>query len=184
MATDFSIRHAVHCVRSGGVIIYPTETVYGLGCDPDNANAVARLNELKQRDAGKGLILLASNIEQLEPYVGKLGQTERDAILQTQKPTSWIIPVHANAPAWITGKHNSIVVRISPHPVVGALCNALKHPLVSSSANPSGKRPALNALQLHTYFYGQADAILTSQYPCSGRASTILELKTMNIVRH
>ncbi len=183
MASAFAIRHAVHCVRRGGIIAYPTETVYGLGCDPLCARAVTRINRLKGRDARKGLILLASRLEQLDTLIDVNDRTQRAAIVGTRDPTSWIVPARPAVPSWLTGGRNSLAIRISAHPVVMQLCDSLGHALVSTSANPAGKKPALNALQLHRHFEGLVDAILVSHHNCSGRPSTIRDLRTGQLLR-
>jgi len=183
MATDFAFRYAVHCIRQGGVIAYPTETVYGLGCDPLCANAVNTINRLKGRDAHKGLILLASRLQQLDALIDVPDQSDRAVIVAEHPPTSWIVPAKNTAPRWITGRHPTIAIRISSHPLVIRLCDQLGHALVSTSANPAGKKPALNPLQLHHYFNGLVDAILVSNHNYSGRPSRICDLKSRQLLR-
>jgi L-threonylcarbamoyladenylate synthase len=183
VATDFAIRYTAHCIRRGGIIAYPTETVYGLGCDPLNAAAVNAINALKGRDARKGLILLASRLQQVDALVDVADPNERAAIVGEREPTSWIVPAKAIAPSWITGRHHTVAIRISTHPLVIELCDRLGHALVSTSANPAGKKPALNALQLHRYFDGLLDAMLISNHNCSGRPSRIRDLKSRQLLR-
>ena len=183
MATDFAVRFAAHCVRQGGIIAYPTETVYGLGCDPLRSEAVDAINELKGRDASKGLILLAPRLQQLDAFIDVADREERAAIVGETQATSWIVPAKSAAPRWITGKHRTIAIRISSHPVVAQLCDLLGHPLVSTSANPAGKKPALNPLQLHHYFDGLVDAMLISHHNCSGRPSRIRHLESRQLLR-
>ena len=183
MATEFAIRYAMHYVRRGGVIAYPTETVYGLGCDPLCARAVNTINRLKGRDARKGLILLASNLQQLDALIDVRDQNKRAAIVGETEPTTWIVPAKNTAPAWITGGRNTIAVRVSTHPLVIRLCDQLGHALVSTSANPASRKPALTALQLHRYFDGLVDAMLISNHNCSGRPSKIRELNSRRLLR-
>ena len=183
MASQFAVRYAAHCVHHGGVIAYPTETVYGLGCDPLCFDAVNTINRLKGRAARKGLILLASRLQQLDQLIDVSDRKQRAAITAENEPTSWIVPAKATAPDWITGGRNTLAVRISTHPVVIQLCDLLGHALVSTSANPAGKKPALNALQLHRYFDGRVDAMLVSTHNCSGRPSKIRDLRTRQLLR-
>ena len=183
MASEFAVRYAAHCVRQGGVIAYPTETVYGLGCDPLCLDAVDAVNRLKGRDARKGLILLASSLQQLDPLIDVSDPGQRAALTAEDEPTSWIVPARDAAPAWITGGRDTLAVRISPHPVVIQLCELLGHALVSTSANPAGRQPARNALQLHRYFDGLVDAILVSSHNGSGRPSKIRILETRQLLR-
>ena len=183
MASDFAIRFAAHQLRQGSVIAYPTETVYGLGCDPMNAGAVSDLCKLKNRDPDKGLILLSSNLELFDNYIETLDDSARRKITQTGPPTSWIVPARKTTPAWLTGNRDTLVIRVTQHPVVSKLCHRLQHPLVSSSANPGGCKPALNALQVHRYFHHKLDAILVSADTCSGKPSLIRQLETDELIR-
>ncbi|MGG6463256.1 Sua5/YciO/YrdC/YwlC family protein [Solilutibacter silvestris] len=132
---------AVALIRRGGVIAYPTEGVWGLGCDPRNEQAVMRILAIKQREVEKGLILIAADETQLAPFVSMeaLGEEQR-AVVRATWPgaATWIVPASAAAPRWITGMHDGIAVRISAHPPVIALCNAFGGALVSTSANRAG----------------------------------------------
>lgn len=183
MATNFAIRHAVHCIQQGGIIVYPTETIYGLGCDPLCGGAVADLHELKGRDADKGLILIASRIDQLDEIIDVSDRNDRAALVQEKVPTTWVVPAKPGTPTWITGQHDTVAVRISTHPTVRHLCDRLGHSLVSTSANPSGEKPAMNPLQLHRYFDGLVDCILVSNHTPAGRPSVIRDLKTRRLLR-
>jgi len=178
MASPFAIRHAVHQIRHGGVIAYPTDTVYGLGCDPLNEKAVAYLNVLKFRDSRKGLILVANKLELFDDYIEQLTVSEKKKIGQEKSPTSWVVAAKKNTPHWLTGGNPSLAIRITRYPVINALCNQLNHPLVSTSANPSSKKPALNALKLHTYFHNEVHAILVASHKHSGKPSAIRTLNS------
>lgn len=133
-----TIETAITTVRHGGVIAYPTEGVWGLGCDPRDEAATLRLLALKQREVAKGLILIASSTSQLAPFIdmAALDATAFDAVSASWPgPNTWIVPASTDAPAWITGDHDGIAVRVSAHPVVIALCDAFGGALVSTSAN-------------------------------------------------
>ncbi len=184
MTSAFLIQHATEICRKGGVIAYPTEAVFGLGCDPLNERAVHHLCQLKQRDINKGLIILASSIQQLADYIQPMSEEDAAKITKYSTPTSWIVPVLPGTPKWLTGRHDCLVIRITTHPVVQNLCHHLGHPLVSSSANPGGNKPALNALQLHRYFHNELDAILVSGKTSSGQPSTIRRLHDESLVRN
>ena len=183
MPSDFAIRHAAHCIKHGGVIVYPTETVYGLGCDPLCEDAVERINLIKQRAPGKGLILLAGSLEQLDDFIDVPAPRDRALIRDNGQPTSWIVPASTRAPAWITGGGETIAVRISDHATVRSLCQRLGYALVSTSANPAGRRPGRNALELHRYFDGIVDAILLSHGTSRGKPSKIIRLADRSLVR-
>lgn len=150
--SSFKLHYAANRVWAGDVIAYPTEAVYGLGCDPLNEAAVLNLLALKQRPVEKGLILIASEFRQLAPFLD-YDQQILDTVLPTWPgPVTWIIPAQAWVPNWLTGEHQSLAVRVTAHPLAQALCRQLHSPLVSTSANPSTKKPALNALQVQKYF--------------------------------
>ena len=183
MASPFAIRHAAHQIQYGGVIAYPTDTVYGLGCDPLNANAVTYLSALKQRDSNKGLILVANRLEFFDDYIIKLTEKERKTIEQERSPTSWVVSAKKNIPCWLTGDNHSLAIRITQHPIISELCNQLQHPLVSSSANPSNKKPALTALELHKYFHNQVHAILITNCKNNAKPSSIKVLSSKLALR-
>ncbi len=140
-----SIVEAAALLHRGGVVAYPTEAVWGLGCDPFDEAAVSRLLALKQRAVDKGLILVAASMPQLDGLVDwhALPEERREAVLATWPgPHTWIVPATVRVPRWITGVHDSnVAVRISAHAVVAALCEAFGAPLVSTSANRAAMPP-------------------------------------------
>lgn len=154
--SKFKLQQATKTLKSGGLIAYPTEAVYGLGCDPLNKSAVLKLLTLKKRPIDKGLILIAANFEQLAPYL--LYDAEMlTKILPTWKlkdvAITWIIPSQPWVPQYLTGKHQSLAVRVTNHPLSKALCEDFNAPIVSTSANPNKKKSASNALQVQNYFH-------------------------------
>lgn len=181
MVSLFNIRKAALVVKQGGIIAYPTEAVYGLGCDPYQQDAVYRLLALKDRPIEKGLILVASNLQQLEDFIEPLSEEQTTVILGS-KNTSWVVPAN-NAPKWLRGKHTSLAIRLSSHPMVKALCQTLKQPLVSTSANPSGKRPAKNSLLCHRYFQHELDIIINSDTGSLKQPTEIRDLLSQKIIR-
>lgn len=143
-APRLSTGQAAARLRAGALLAYPTEAVWGLGCDPFDAAAVQRLLALKQRPADKGLILIAADLAQLDPLLDwpALDAGQRQQVLSDWPgPHTWIIPAREAAPAWITGSHAGLAVRITAHPVAAALCRAFGGPLVSTSANLAGLPP-------------------------------------------
>ena len=163
----WQLRRAVRALDSGGLIACPTEAVYGLGCDPLDADAVLQLLELKQRPMHKGLILIAADFDQLEPWLAPLPAARRRAVLASWPgPHTWIWPVSQTVPVWLRGAHASLAVRVTAHPLARALCAAFGGPLVSTSANPAGQPPARNPLRVRQYFPGGIDCILHG--PCAG----------------
>lgn len=140
--SPFKIHLTIKRLNAGKVIAYPTEAVYGLGCDPLNESAVLNLLNLKNRPVEKGLILIASSLSQLKPYL-QLNSNIISKITSTWPgPVTWIIPSQPWVPTWLTGKHNSLAVRVSAHPTVKLLCEQYGRPIVSTSANISTKPPA------------------------------------------
>lgn len=149
---------AAHRLRNGAVIAYPTEAVWGLGCDPFDEAAVMRLLAIKQRDVAKGLILIAGDLAQLDGLLEwEQLPAERAAAVHASwpGPNTWIVPASPRVPHWITGTHTGVAVRLSAHPPVVALCLAFGGPLVSTSANLSGAPPA--------FVHGELDPALLSR---------------------
>ncbi len=181
---SFRLRHSANVVASGGIIAYPTEAVWGLGCDPDNPEAVMRLLRLKRRDWRKGLILVAASMAQFEPYLHTLSNTQRQQLESSWPgPTTWLIPHSGNAGKGICGAHSSVGLRVSAHPVVQALCNLSGGPLVSTSANPTGLRPARDRLAVRRYFGSAVDAYAPGCVGEARRPSEIRDLLTGDIIR-
>jgi L-threonylcarbamoyladenylate synthase len=164
--SDFKIRNAVRHIKAGEVIAYPTEAVYGLGCDPLNESAVLSLLAIKQRPVDKGLILIASSLAQLQPYLA-LDQAMLDRIAPTWPgPVTWVVPVQPWVPAWLTGAHDSLAVRVTAHPIARRLCACHGGPIVSTSANASTKPAIRQARKLVRAFSGSGIFIL--QGPIGG----------------
>jgi len=136
----FALRRAARMLTAGGVIAYPTEAVYGLGCDPLDAQAVTRLLAIKRRPVEKGLILIASRFDQLGPYVQPLTAAIRQRLDESWPgPNTWLLPADPATPRWIRGDHRTIAVRVTAHPLAAALCEAFGGAIVSTSANPAGR---------------------------------------------
>ena len=150
-----TVAHAVTVLHNEHVIAYPTEAVFGVGCDPDSEAAVMRLLALKQRPVEKGLILIAASYEQLIPYIddSQLNDTQRAAIFSCWPgPVTFVFPARATTPRWLTGRFDSLAVRVSDHPLVVELCEAYGKPLVSTSANLSGQPPCRTTAEVLTQF--------------------------------
>jgi L-threonylcarbamoyladenylate synthase len=146
---------AISALKKGLVIAYPTEAVYGLGCDPTNQQAVSSLLKLKQRTVEKGLILVAGDFELLAPFVdiSSLSDQMWQQIEQSWPgAVTWVLPKSKHCPSWISGQFDSVAVRVSAHPVVTKLTRDFNLPIVSTSANLAGVAPALNAQQVRTMF--------------------------------
>jgi L-threonylcarbamoyladenylate synthase len=178
------LRLAAWHVRRGGVIAYPTEAVYGVGCDPRNPDAVRRVLAIKGRPEGKGLILIASDFGQLEPFVERLAGPRMDEIEDSWPgPVTWLMPARSQTPRWLTGRHDTLAVRLTSHPLASALCRHAGSALVSTSANRSLRRPARNPLQVGLRLGGEVDYILTGICGERARPSTIRDGRTGAVVR-
>ena len=162
MSTVLSIAEAAATLRSGGVIAYPTEAVWGLGCDPSDQPAVLRLLAIKQRPVEKGLILIAADFGQIVSCIDLAAlPAARLAEVRASWPgaNTWVLPASAAAPRWITGAHAGIAVRVSAHPTVVALCRACGGPLVSTSANLAGAPTAFRREQLDPAVLAAIDGV-------------------------
>lgn len=178
------IRIAARLLRAGEVIAYPTEAVWGLGCDPGNRAAVERILTLKHRAETKGLILIAANAFQLRPYVGELSAEEFSCLEEARAvPTTWVVPAAVKAPRWLTGGRTTIAVRVTRHPVAAALCLAFGGALVSTSANPQGKPPARTPLKIRQYFRGGQVYSVPGPLGGASKPSEIRDLRSGNILR-
>lgn len=183
MASHFAVSYAAHQIRRGGVIVYPTDTVYGLGCDPLNLDAINYLNQLKERASSKNFILLGHTLSLFNDYIEPLTASEERRLLQTERPTSWVVPARDSLPEWLSNPAQTLAIRITGHPVVTELCRQLGYPLVSTSANLSGKKPAINALQAHKYFHDKVAALLIDDRHLSRQPSIIKTLNSLLTLR-
>lgn len=180
------VEHAAEVIRTGGVIAYATEAVFGLGCDPRNSQAIEKLLRLKQRPAHKGLILIAANEQQLHPYLA-LSLID-DAMLQRVRatwpgPVTWLMPAAQSVSPLLRGEHDTLAVRVSAHPQVRALCEAFGDALVSTSANRSSQPPAKSVDEVVAQFGDGLDLILRGQTSGARKPSEIRNAVTGKIVR-
>ncbi|UDG81179.1 Threonylcarbamoyl-AMP synthase [Candidatus Hartigia pinicola] len=145
------IEDVIISFNKGNVIAYPTESIFGIGCDPDNEKAVNKLLELKQRSWKKGLILIADNYEKFENYIddNQLNNKQKQAIFSSWPgPVTWIIPANTLTPKWLTGHFNTLAVRVTNHTLARLLCRKYGKPIVSTSANLSGQIPCRTTLEV------------------------------------
>ena len=172
-----------HFLKSGGIIAYPTESCFGLGCDPKNRIAIRRLLKLKGRPQHKGLILIASNLRQLMPYMAPVDKTQQQQIQASWPgPHTWLVPATKNCPPWLTGDHNTIAVRVTAHRPAARLCRSAGMALVSTSANHSGCKPARTARECGRLF-GTQVKIICGRIGRQRNPSTIQDLKTGKLIR-
>ncbi|NIG36461.1 L-threonylcarbamoyladenylate synthase type 1 TsaC [Pantoea sp. ICBG 828] len=153
-----SLDFCIEQLQQQQVIAYPTEAVFGLGCDPDSESAVMALLTLKQRPVEKGLILIAADYAQLEPYIAdsELTVPQRERMFASWPgPVTYVVPASPHTPRWLTGRFDSLAIRVSDHPQVQALCRGFGKPLVSTSANLTGQPPCRSAAEVAEQFGSQ-----------------------------
>ena len=183
MHSSWRVQRMARIVREGGVIAYPTEAVWGLGCDPWNEMAVDRLLALKDRPVHKGLILVADNIRQFDFLLDDLPERWVDRLASTWPgPNTWLVPHQGLLPEWISGQHDTVALRVSEHPLVRDLC-ALTGPLVSTSANPAGRPSARSRLRVEQYFHQLLDGVLGGALGGRRNPSLIRDLRSGDVVR-
>lgn len=178
-----ALAQAVTALRAGGVIAYPTEAVWGLGCDPLNAAAVERVLALKGRSEAKGLILIAADVAQVTPWLLALTPAQQAMVLASWPgPVTWVVPA-PDAPRWLRGDHASLAIRVSAHPGVQALCRAWGGVLVSTSANRSGESPLADAASLRAAFGDGLAGILPGELGGDAKPSEIRDAVTGAVLR-
>ena len=146
------LQEALRVLRSGGIIVYPTDTVWGIGCDATNAEAVKRIYALKQREDSKSMLVLLDSPAKLPYYIGEIPEAAwqlLEATDEESKPLTIIYPHARNLAANLIAEDGSIGIRITNEPFSKALCEQLRHPIVSTSANISGHPSA--------HFYGEIE---------------------------
>ncbi|KPK56608.1 MAG: tRNA threonylcarbamoyladenosine biosynthesis protein RimN [Thiotrichales bacterium SG8_50] len=180
----WQLKCAASVLQRGGIAAYPTEAVYGLGCDPDNSLALERLLAVKGRDAAKGFILIASSLVQLEPYIEPFDETLSERVAATWPgPVTWLVPVRGDVSPLLSGGRDTLAVRVTAHPLAAALCDAYGGALVSTSANLSGVPPARSALAVQRMLGGRIDFILHGDVGTLRRPTEIRDARSGAIVR-
>ncbi len=181
---NYRIRQAAHILWQGGVIAYPTEGVWGLGCLPHETDAIEYLLDIKHRAPDKGLILVAANFQQVEPFIGELPGNALDRMLDSWPgPVTWVVPAAEDVGEELTGGRTTIALRVSAHPVVRALCEAADSALVSTSANRSGRQPARSVLETRLRFGMDLDDIVPGKLGGQKGPTEVREALTGKILR-
>ncbi|MFC0322202.1 Sua5/YciO/YrdC/YwlC family protein [Gallibacterium melopsittaci] len=180
-----NLENIVTSLLQGDVIAYPTEAVFGLGCNPFNDQAIQKLLDLKQRPVEKGLILIAPTLDFFQQIIAfdQLSPEHLQRIQQVYaRPTTWIVPVQTTVSPLLTGKFNSIAVRLCQHPAVVALCQQANMPITSTSANLTGQPPCRHYQEVLTQF-GKNFPVLQAEVGKAKNPSEIRDLFTNQIVR-
>lgn len=169
MKKPINIEQAKDILKSGGVIAYPTEAVWGLGCDPFNAQAVQHIIDIKGRRQSQGLICIAGSVEQVVPLVGELDADQWVALKASWPgPVTWVCPAADAVPKLLRGKDaQTVAIRVTDHPLCQQLCEAFGGPIVSTSANLHGQPPARSAKTLAPEIHSAIEGVLDG--PVGGR---------------
>jgi len=175
---------AAQYLKQGKVIAYPTEAVYGLGCDPDNVDAVSRILQIKHRALDKGFILIGASWEQIEPLVTYIQPELLTRVFATWPgPITWLFPASTQVPFWIRGNHNSVAVRVTAHPIAKALCERFGGPIISTSCNKSGDPAARDVRGIQFTLSDTVDCVVEGPLGGRLRPSEIRDALTGEIIR-
>lgn len=181
---NWPIRQATYHLAKGNIIAYPTEAIYGMGCDPQNLHAVRRLLQLKQRPWQKGLILIAANYDQLQPYLQPLSDEIKTKVFATWPgPVTWLLPARRRVSPLLRGQSHKLAVRITAHPLAKALCHHWRGAIVSTSANITQQQPAKTASQVRHTFGLDIDYIVNGPLGDRCRPSEIRDGVTDKVLR-
>ncbi len=177
MKKSTKVDEAVAILRQGGVVVYPTETVYGIGCDPLNRAACERIQAMKDRISSKPLLLLAASVEQVVAFAGELNETaQRLASIFWPGPLTIVMKPALEVPAHLLGGSGGVAFRVTSHPVAAALAEGLGRPIVSTSANVAGNTPLTTFEEAEQQFGADADLILQNTEPLHGKPSTVVDV--------
>lgn len=178
------LQEAVWALRRGGVVAYPTEGCYGLGCDPRNTRAVQKILRLKKRSWRQGLIVIGADWRHVALWVDASDEaTVSRARLTWPGPHTWLLPAAPGVSRWLRGEHGTLAVRITAHPVAAALCRRFNSAIVSTSANLHGRPPAVSAAQAREMFGGAVDAVVAGRLGGLRGPTEIRDARTGKILR-
>ncbi|MCO1333064.1 Sua5/YciO/YrdC/YwlC family protein [Microbulbifer sp. OS29] len=182
--SPLAVKQAVRALAAGGVIAHPTESVWGLACDPNNLQAVRRLLELKHRPLEKGLILVSGDTTHFAPFLENLSDEQQKRLDGSWPgPVTWLLPHRDRIPSWVCGMHRSVALRCTDHPFTAALTRAFGGAIVSTSANPAGAQPARNKYQVLRYFGSSLDFVGGGATGSRSAPSEIRDLLSGRVLR-
>jgi L-threonylcarbamoyladenylate synthase len=178
-----SPENAIKILSDGGVIGYPTEAVFGLGCDPWNEKSVNKISDIKNRKKNKTFLLVASNIDQLKNLIDVYAITEE---VKSSWPghISWLIPARKEAPSWLIDKETGLIgIRVSDHPVINKICNKFQSPIISTSANISGNKNIKDKNTFVSEFKNKVDYLVEGNIGNQDNPSIIINMITNENIR-
>jgi L-threonylcarbamoyladenylate synthase len=180
----FRLAVAARAIRKGHIVAYPTESVFGLGCDPLNVKSVHRILEIKRRPLTKGLILISDQFARLANFIEPLDRNIQASVLASWPgPVTWLLPAQSWVPRWIRGDHSQIAVRVTAHPIAAALCRYSAMPIISTSANLSSRPPARSLSQVRLQLGHQIDTLLPGPLGGLSSPSQIIDATTGQTIR-
>lgn len=182
---DEALATAAAVLADGGIVVYPTETLYALGTDACNPLALRRLIELKARERGKPVAVLIGGVEMLRDLATEISP---EAVTLMRRfwpgPLTLVLRAHASVAPALTGGGDGIGVRLSSHPLATALVRALGRPVTAPSANPAAGRPPVRADEARAYFGSRVDYYLDGGTLAGEPASTVIDLRAgLNVIR-
>jgi L-threonylcarbamoyladenylate synthase len=185
--TNFTLLDTAAAVKSlqrGRVIAYPTEAVYGLGCDPRNEAAVRHILAIKGRHESMGLVLIGSHFDQFRQWIKPVDSQLLEVAMRTWPgPVTWLFPRADDVPDFVAGRHPTVAIRVTAHEPSRALCDAFGSALISTSANHSTASPARSAEEVDEYFHDRIAGILEGSLGDGDKPSEIRDLQTGNVIR-
>lgn len=179
-----ALTHAARVIGQGGVVAYPTEFCYGLGCNPRHHLVVGRLLRLKRRPADNGMIIIGATIGQVLPYFSDCDpELISRAAATWPGPYTWLLPANPCVPRWVRGQHDCVAVRVTAHAGAAALCRRARRAIVSTSANRHGRPPARSAAAVRRQFGMKVDYILEGVLGGRAQPSEIRDGLTNHVIR-
>jgi L-threonylcarbamoyladenylate synthase len=178
------INKAVHALKKGQTLIYPTDTIYGLGCDASNYEAVEKINEIKKRDPAKSLIVLVDSFNMLESVIDEVPDMAWEVLKANQKPLTIIYDRPKNVAENVIAADGSLAVRVTNDPLCRAMIKKLRKPIVSTSANLSGDPSPITFNDISKALIDQVDHIM--ELPLVHKeikASTIMKISNNGIFK-
>lgn len=174
---------AAQVIADGGIVAYPTESCYGLGCDPRRHAAVKRLLQIKRRKWQQGLILIGAQLKHFHRYTDLASELMEQPQSTWPGPYTWVLPAWPRVSLWLRGRHDGIALRVTAHPGAAALCQHIGGALVSTSANRHGRPPARSAAAVDREFAGHIDYILPGRLGGAKAPSQIQDARTGTVLR-
>jgi len=171
-------------IVKGKIIAYPTESVFGIGCDPENEQSINKIIEIKNRGKQKGLIIIADEVKKLSKFIHKdyLDLFIKKSDIES-KPTTWIVPSSKHVLNLVKGEDSSVALRITQHPIASRICKYSNKAIISTSANISSKTPAKNSNEILMQFGEEIDIIVDGRVGDSIKPTQIVDLITNKVIR-